>query len=87
MTRPAAPCLDSPENTNQTVPGQAVMRKIEKRFCEASRLRDPVTSIIMLYITPVLSICPLHTNGGSGKEAHINCSMVICQDSTCLGLP
>ena len=34
-------------------------------------------------VRPVLSKCPLHTNGGCGKrEAHINWSMGTCQGST-----
>ena len=39
-------------------------------------------------IAPVLSTCPLHTNSGRGKRvAHINWSMVTCQDSTRSELP
>ena len=37
--------------------------------------------------SPVLSTCPLHTNSGCGKEAHIDWSMVTCQDSTRSELP
>ena len=51
--------------------------------CMAINVRVQYNDGCLAGFIHVLSTCPLHTTSGCGKkEAHINWSMVTCQDST-----